>query len=81
MNQPTLKEYSDKVTSLDLTIERQIILIQVYKMTLMGMPVHQNMLLNLTGLKWKEFSAIMNGLVLRGALERIEKQYYITKIK
>jgi hypothetical protein len=80
MNQPTLKEYSDKVTSLDLTIERQIILIQVYKMTLMGMPVHQNMLINLTGLKWKEFSAIMNGLVLRGALERIEKQYYITKI-
>ena len=81
MEQPTLKEYSDKVTSLDLTIERQLILIQVYKMTLMGTPVHQNQLLHLTGLKWKEFSAIMNGLCLRGALERIEKEYYITKLK
>ena len=79
MEQPTLKEYSDKVTSMDVTIERQIILIQVYKMTLMGTPVHKNQLLQLTGLKWKEFSAVMNGLVLKGALERIEKEWYKTK--
>jgi predicted transcriptional regulator len=33
----------------------------------------------LTGLNWKRFSAIINGLVLRGAIEKIEKNYYITK--
>jgi hypothetical protein len=81
MEQPTLKEYSDKVASMDLTIEQQIILIQTYKRTLEGFPIHQNYLMDITGLRWKEFSYTINGLCLRGALERIEKEYYITKIK
>jgi hypothetical protein len=79
MNQPTFEEYSQKVQSLPLTIEQQIILIQTYKRTLEGLPVHVNYLMSITGLNWKEINWTLNGLVLRGALERIEKEWYKTK--
>jgi uncharacterized membrane protein len=81
MNQPTFEEYSQKVQSLPLTIEQQIILIQTYKRTLEGLPVHVNYLMSITGLNWKEINWTLNGLVLRGALEKLEDKFYITKIK
>jgi uncharacterized membrane protein len=81
MNQPTFEEYSQKVQSLPLTIEQQIILIQTYKRTLEGFPVHVNYLMSITGLNWKEINWTLNGLVLRGALEKLEDKFYITKIK
>ena len=81
MNQPTFEEYSQKVQSLPLTIEQQIILIQTYKRTLEGFPVHVNYLMSITGLNWKEINWTLNGLVLRGALEKLEDTFYITKIK
>jgi uncharacterized membrane protein len=81
MNQPTFEEYSQKVQSLPLTIEQQIILIQTYKRTLEGFPVHVNYLMSITGLNWKQINWTLNGLVLRGALEKLEDKFYITKIK
>jgi uncharacterized membrane protein len=81
MNQPTFEEYSQKVQSLPLTIEQQIILIQTYKRALEGFPVHVNYLMSITGLNWKQINWTLNGLVLRGALEKLEDKFYITKIK
>ena len=80
MAQPTFQEYSQKVESLDLTIEQQIILIQTYKRTLEGFPIHVNYLMDITGLNWKQINWTLNGLVLRGALQKIEDKFYITKI-
>ena len=77
---PTVQEYRKKVESMeDLTIEQQIILIKTFEISSKGFPANGNFLMALTGLNWKRFSAIINGLVLRGALEKIEKNYYITK--
>jgi len=37
--------------------------------------------MHVTGLDWKAINWTMNGLVMKGALERVETGYYKTKIK
>lgn len=82
---PTLAEYnahvSDLVESGSLTLEQCIILQQCYKRTLDGMPTNINFLMQMTGLGWKEINWVCNGLVMRGALERPEPKWYLTKLK
>jgi hypothetical protein len=77
---PSVQQYRQKVESMqDLMIEQQIILIKTYEASIKGFPVNGNFLMDITGLNWKRFSAVINGLVLRGAIEKIEKGWYKTK--
>jgi hypothetical protein len=77
---PSVQEYRKKVESMqDLTIEQQIILVKTYEISIRGFAANANFLMDITQLNWKRFSAIVNGLVLRGALEKVDKNYYRTK--
>ena len=82
---PTVAEYnkhvSDLVESGSLTLEQCIILQQCYKRTLDGLPTNINFLMQMTGLGWNEINWVCNGLVMRGALERPEPKWYMSKIK
>ena len=41
-----------------------------------GAPVHVNYLIQATGLKWREINYVLNGLVLKGAIKKVEKKWY-----
>jgi hypothetical protein len=78
---PTYYEYKAQidllVTRNELTTEQGIILLSCFKGTLQETPMHINYLMSATGLCWKRINYILNGLVLRGAIRRIEEKYYM----
>jgi len=82
---PTLEKYIAHTNALErdgsLTVEQVIILQQCYKNTLVDMTTNINYLMHVTGLNWKQINWTLNGLVVRGALERVETGYYKTKFK
>jgi hypothetical protein len=82
---PTLQDYIAHTNALErdgsLTVEQVIILQQCYKRTLDDLPTDVNYLMFCTNLNWKNINYLLNGLVMRGALVRIEKGLYKTKIK
>lgn len=82
---PTLQEYIAHTNALErdgsLTIEQVIILQQCYKNTLVDTTTNIRYLMHVTGLDWKAINWTLNGLVMKGALDRVETGYYKTKIK
>jgi predicted Rossmann fold nucleotide-binding protein DprA/Smf involved in DNA uptake len=78
---PTYYEYSSQVDLLvsrgELTLEQGILLCTCFKATLNEHPVHINFLMQVSGLNWKQVNASLNGLVLRGAIRRVEEKYYM----
>jgi len=77
---PTYDQYMAKVEELikqnQLTVEQGVILRNCYKARANGTAVHINYLIAATGLNWKRINAILNGLVLRGAIRKVEKKWY-----
>ena len=77
---PSFNEYMAEVNRLvdkgDLTVEQGVILRCCYKARVNGAPVHVNYLMAATGLNWKEINYMLNGLVLRGAIKKVEKKWY-----
>lgn len=77
---PSYHEYMAAVNKMidnkELTVEQGVILRCCYKARMNGAPVHVNYLIQATGLKWREINNTLNGLVLRGAIKRIEKKWY-----
>ena len=78
---PTYEQYKHRVdtliTSDELTVEQALILLQCFKGKLTDTPVHINYLMQITGLNWKNINYLLNGLVLRKAIRKIETKYYI----
>jgi|TARA_B110000967_G_C18484624_1_gene363787 predicted Rossmann fold nucleotide-binding protein DprA/Smf involved in DNA uptake len=60
----------------ELTVEQGIILRCCYNATVNERPVNVNYLMSATGLNWKRISAILNGLVLKGAIRVHDKKWY-----
>lgn len=77
---PSYDEYMRVVNRMvdnkELTVEQGVILRCCYKARMNGAPVHVNYLIQATGLNWREINNTLNGLVLRGAIKRIEKKWY-----
>ena len=78
---PSFADYKAQVNhmvdSKGLTIEQGILLCTCYKATLNESPIHINYLMQVSSLNWKEVNASLNGLVLRGAIRRVEEKYYM----
>lgn len=77
---PTFEQYKtivdNMVSSNKLSIEQSIILVTVFKAGLKGSYVHINYLMQLTNMNWKEINWTLNGLVVQGAIKKIDKKYY-----
>ena len=80
-NLPTFNEYMSAVNEMiaggELTVEQGVILRCCFKAALNERPVHINYLIAATGLNWKSISYTLNGLVLKGAIRRFEKKWYM----
>ena len=78
---PTYYEYKVHVDLLvtrnELTMEQAIILLSCFKATLQESPVHVNYLMAATGLDYKRINYVLNGLVLKRGIKRIEEKYYM----
>tara|TARA_R110000782_G_scaffold196806_1_gene286072 strand:- start:2285 stop:2536 length:252 start_codon:yes stop_codon:yes gene_type:complete len=78
---PTYWEYKAQVDTLlsrnELTVEQAIVLLRCYNATLDQTPVHVNYLMSITSLNWQKINYLLNGLVIRGAIKRIEEKYYM----
>ena len=77
---PTYDDYVSQVNQMieseQLSVEQGIILCSCYKATLSERPVHVNYLMQATNLGWKQINWMLNGLVQRGAIQKIDKKYY-----
>lgn len=77
---PTYEQYKDivddMVASETLSIEQSIILLTIFKAGLKGTCVHINYLMQLTNMRWKEINWTLNGLVVQGAIKKLDKKYY-----
>lgn len=77
---PSYHEYMRVVNRMvenkELTVEQGVILRCCYKARMNGAPVHVNYLIQATGLKWREINYVLNGLVLKGAIKKVEKKWY-----
>lgn len=77
---PSYAQYKDvvdrMVTSDELTTEQGIILLKCFRARLDETACHVNYLMQCTGLDWKRINYVLNGLVCRGAIRRIEEKYY-----
>ena len=77
---PTYDDYVSQVNQMiesdELSVEQGIILCSCFKATLSETPVHINYLMSATGLCWKQINWMLNGLVQRGAIRKIEQKYY-----
>ena len=77
---PTYNDYVSQVNQMieseQLSVEQGIILCSCYKATLSERPVHVNYLMQATNLGWKQINWMLNGLVQRGAIQKIDKKYY-----
>ena len=78
---PDYYEYAAQVdlmvSSGKLTLEQGILLCTCFKATLNEHPVHINFLMQVSGLNWKQVNASINGLVLRGAIRKVEEKLYM----
>lgn len=78
---PTYQQYKQQVDTMvssdELTVEQAIILLACFKGTLTSTPVHINYLMQITGLNWKSINYLLNGLVIRKAIRKVEEKYYI----
>lgn len=81
---PTIKEYIDHTNELLannlMTLEQVMILQTCYKNTMADKSTNINFLMQITGLDWKAINWTLNGLVLRGALSKVDLKNYRTKI-
>ena len=77
---PTYDDYVSQVNQMiesnQLSVEQGIILCAAFKATLNETPVHINYLMHATSLNWKSINWMLNGLVQRGAIRKIEQKYY-----
>ena len=78
---PTYDDYVSQVNQMieseQLSVEQGIILCSCFKATLSETPVHINYLMSATSLNWKNINYLLNGLVQRGAIRKIEQKYYM----
>lgn len=78
---PTYSQYKHeidlRINSGEITDEQGIILMHCFRATLVNTPVHINYLMQSSGLNWKRANAVLNGLVMRGAIRKIEQKYYM----
>ena len=78
---PTYDEYKTQIDSMvsraQLTEDQGIILMLSFKATLESTPVHINHLMSITGLNWKSINWVLNGLVMKKAIRKIETKYYM----
>jgi sRNA-binding regulator protein Hfq len=77
---PTYSQYKHQVDTLidsgTLTVEQGIILTSVFRNHVEGHWTNVNYLIAATGLNWKKIHYLINGLVLKGAIRKIEKNWY-----
>lgn len=77
---PSYQDYAQVVNDRqDLTVEQKIILIQTYALWLQGKSAHTHFLMQVTNCSWKTINYLLNSLVLKGALKKVDK--YHTTIK
>ena len=78
---PTYDDYVSQVNQMiesdELSVEQGIILCSCFKATLSETPVHINYLMSATSLNWKNINYLLNGLVMRKAIRKIEQKYYM----
>ena len=78
---PTYYEYcaqvNDMVSRGKLSLEQSVLLATCFRATLNESPVHINFLMQVSGLNYKEICWTLNGLVLKGAIRRIETKFYM----
>jgi|TARA_R110000764_G_scaffold136931_1_gene224828 hypothetical protein len=78
---PTYDDYVSQVNQMieseQLSVEQGIILCSCFKATLSETPVHINYLMSATSLNWKNINYLLNGLVMRKAIRKIEQKYYM----
>ena len=79
-NRPTYEQYKalvdNHIASGNLDEEQAIILLKTYMRSLEGSPVNINFLMSISGLTWKQINWTLNGLVLRKAIKRVDKNWY-----
>ena len=77
---PTVNEYCRKVELMhatgELTLEQSIVLTVTYKQAHRGKTINIRCLMQMTGLGWKEINWLLNGLVQKGAMKKIDKYFY-----
>ena len=78
---PTFAQYKAQIDHMvdtdQLSLEQGILLLQCFKATLNEAPVHINYLMSATGLCWRKINWMLNGLVMKGAIRKIEQKYYM----
>ena len=78
---PTFAQYKAQIDHMvatdQLSVEQGILLCQCFKATLSETPVHVNYLMSATSLNWKNINYLLNGLVMRKAIRKIEQKYYM----
>ena len=79
-NRPTYEQYKalvdNHIASGNLDESQAIILLKTYQKSLEGSPVNINFLMSISGLNYKRINWTLNGLVLRKAIKKIDKQWY-----
>ena len=82
---PSIEEYVNHTNELLsnnlMTLEQVMILQMCYRNTINDKLTNINFLMQITGLDWKATNWTLNGLVLKGALDRVDLKNYKTKIK
>ena len=82
---PSIEEYVNHTNELLannlMTLEQVMILQMCYRNTINDKLTNINFLMQITGLDWKAINWTCNGLVLKGALDRVDLKNYKTKIK
>jgi len=77
---PTVAEYCREVELRhalgELTTEQTIVLTVTYKFSSGGKTVNVRYLMQMTNLNWTQINNLLNGLVQRGALKKIDKYFY-----
>jgi len=77
---PTYSQYKHQVDTMiasgQLTVDQGIILTSVFRNHLAGNWTNINYLMAATGLDWKNINWILNGLVQKGAIQKIDKKWY-----
>jgi len=77
---PTVSEYCREVELRhalgELTTEQTIVLTVTYKFAAQGKTVNVRYLMQMTNLNWVKINNLLNGLVQRGALKKIDKYFY-----
>lgn len=83
MELPTYWQYKSQVDTLihskELTVDQGIIITSIYRNFLEGHQTNINYLMMATSLGWKEINWVLNGLVQRGAITKIDKKWYTIK--